>query len=360
MKWGKGIVTPATYGGDHVKKVLMQQMVERAKKIPKRVVYPESMEPRMLQAARKALDMGIARPILIGDEAELKKAAEQAGVSLVGVAMVNIQDEERQAGMASEYLTETGLLPEKTIKRYLHIPLYFGAMMVRQGDADAMVAGLVHTTEDVVLASQLIIGLQPGIEIPSSLCVLEIPGYEGSEGNAIVFSDCGVCPDPSAKELADIAITTAGTVRAILQWEPRIAMLSYSTKGSASPEQSAVAKVLNALAQVKERAPELCIDGELQLDAAIVPEVAAKKCGNDNPLGGKANILIFPNLSAGNVAYKAVQRFAKANAYGSYLQGFNKTVSDLSRGSSVDDILGVTTMAVLQAQYFAGEGLKKQ
>jgi phosphate acetyltransferase len=221
-------------------------------------------------------------------------------------------------------------------------------MMVKLGEADCMVAGLSHTTGEVIMASEMIIGLQEGISTVSSTGILSIPGYEGSEGSLLGIADCAVCPAPDAKELADIAISTADTLRSLLGWEPRVALLSFSTKGSATHER--VDTVLKALEMVRERRPVMLIDGELQLDSAIVPEVAARKLKEGSPVAGKANILIFPNLDAGNIGVKLVQRFAKAVAYGPLLQGFARPVSDLSRGAPVDEIVGATTMVAVRAQ----------
>jgi phosphate acetyltransferase len=219
---------------------------------------------------------------------------------------------------------------------------------VKLDEADCMVAGLSHTTGEVIMASEMIIGLQEGISTVSSTGILSIPGYEGPEGRLLGIADCAVCPAPDAKELADIAISTADTLNSLLGWEPRVALLSFSTKGSATHER--VDTVLKALEMVHERRPELLIDGELQLDSAIVPEVAARKVKEGSPVAGKANILIFPNLDAGNIGVKLVQRFAKAVAYGPLLQGFAKPVSDLSRGAPVDEIVGAITMVAVRAQ----------
>lgn len=198
------------------------------------------------------------------------------------------------------------------------------------------------------MASEMIIGLQEGISTVSSTGILLIPGYEGPEGNLLGIADCAVCPAPDSKELADIAISTADTLHSLMGWEPRVALLSFSTKGSASHDR--VATVLKALEMVRERRPDLLIDGELQLDSAIVPEVAAKKVRGDSPVAGRANILIFPDLNAGNIGVKLVQRFAKGVAYGPLLQGFAKPVSDLSRGAPVEEIVGAVTMVAVRAQ----------
>jgi phosphate acetyltransferase len=230
----------------------------------------------------------------------------------------------------------------------LRDPLHFASMMVKLDEADCMVAGLSHTTGEVIMASEMIIGLQEGISTVSSTGILSIPGYEGPEGSLLGIADCAVCPAPDSKELADIAISTADTLHRLLGWEPRVALLSFSTKGSATHER--VDTVLKALELVRERRPDLLIDGELQLDSAIVPEVAVRKVKGGSPVAGKANILIFPDLDAGNIGVKLVQQFAKAVAYGPLLQGFARPVSDLSRGAPVEEIVGATTMVAVRAQ----------
>ena len=220
--------------------------------------------------------------------------------------------------------------------------------MVRVGDADAMVAGIAQATQHVIVASELIIGMQEGVSTPSSFFLMDIPGYAGEEGSLLIFADAAVNPDPTPEQLADIAIASARSARELLGCAPRVAMLSFSTKGSAIHPH--VDRVVKAVELTREREPKLLIDGELQADAAIVPDVARRKVKEPSHVAGKANVLIFPDLDAGNIAYKLVQRLANAAAYGPVLQGFAKPVSDLSRGSSVEDIVGATTMAVLQAQ----------
>jgi phosphate acetyltransferase len=262
--------------------------------------------------------------------------------------VINLSDEAVLAGLIEDC---HALLPEISVKgaeRKFRHSLNVGSFLVRAGRADAMVAGLAHATQDVILASMSFIGMREGISTPSSIFLMRVPGFEGPEGEQIVFADCAVAVAPDAYELADIALTTAHTVRALLGWKPRIAMLSFSTKGSGEGES--VEKVLEALRIARERDPDLAIDGEFQLDSAIVPGVAARKVPEGSAVAGRANILIFPDLNAGNIAYKAVQRFAKADAFGAFLQGFAKTVSDLSRGASVTDIVGLATMASVHAQ----------
>lgn len=319
-------------------------MTERAKSTPMRVVFPEADEIKILAAAKTVYNDGIALPVLIGDGDSIRALANSEHIAMDGIEIMTQTDYDTDR--MREALSAYGLA--SMAKKYVRNPLYYGALLVREGKADAMVAGLRYDTAEVIMASQIVIGMAEGIQTPSSIFLMNIPRYEESEGSLLIFADGGVCVDPTAGQLADITITTADTAKRLLGWEPRIAMLSYSTKGSAAGPS--VEKMLAAMNMVKERQPSLKIDGEFQLDAAIVPSIAAKKVKEDSPVAGKANILIFPDLNAGNICYKAVQRLAGADAYGPFLQGFAKTVSDLSRGSTVEDIIGVTTMAVVAAQ----------
>lgn len=327
---------------------IMEQLQIKAKANPKRVVLPEADEAKILHAARQACDIGVAYPILIGRSETVSALAGSIGVSLDGITVVDHTNQEKVEQFVAEYTKINPDLPASALKRMLKDPLNFAAMTVRLGESDCMVAGLSHTTEEVIMASEMIIGLQEGISTVSSMGIASIPGYEGPEGNLLAIADCAVCPAPEPNELADIAMTTADTVRSLMGWEPRIALLSFSTKGSASHEL--IDKVLKALEMVHKRRPDLLIDGELQLDSAIIPEVAAKKVPGDSPVAGRANILIFPDLNAGNIGVKLIQRFANAFAYGPMLQGFAKPVSDLSRVAPVEEIVGAITMVVVRAQ----------
>jgi len=327
---------------------VMEQLRLKARANPQRVVFPEAGEEKILRAVRQVRDMGIAYPILVGERKAISVLAGNVGISLDGITVIDHTDAGKVEQFASGYAKINPEFPASAVRRLLKDPLYFAAMMVKLDEADCMVAGLSHTTGEVIMASEMIIGLQDGISTVSSTGILSIPGYEGPEGNLLGIADCAVCPAPDSKELADIAISTADTLNRLLGWEPRVALLSFSTKGSATHER--VDTVLKALEMVRERRPELLIDGELQLDSAIVPEVAARKVKGASPVAGKANILIFPDLNAGNIGVKLVQRFAKAVAYGPLLQGFAKPVSDLSRGAPVEEILGATTMVAVRAQ----------
>jgi phosphate acetyltransferase len=324
------------------------QLQLKARANPQRVVFPEANEEKILRAARQVRDMGIAYPILVGEPKAVSVLAGSIGVSLDGITVIDHTDAGKVEQFAGEYSRINPDFPASAVKRMLKAPLYFAAMMVKLDEADCMVAGLTHTTGEVIMASEMIIGLEEGISTVSSTGILSIPGYDGPEGSLLGIADCAVCPAPDSKELADIALSTANTLHSLLGWEPRVALLSFSTKGSATHER--VETVLKALEIVRERKPELLIDGELQLDSAIVPEVAARKVKGGSPVAGKANILIFPDLNAGNIGVKLVQRFAKAVAYGPLLQGFAKPVSDLSRAAPVEEIVGTTTMVAVRAQ----------
>lgn len=321
---------------------LIQELQKQVKKNPPSIVFPEAHEDKILQAVRKARDMFIAYPILLGKKEVVTAQADRLRVSLEGIEIVDLGDQGRINAYTEAFLKEDTTLSEKAVKRKLRAPLNYAAMMVRMGDADAMMAGLTYTTGEVLLAAQTFIGMQEGINTVSSLGILNVPGLQGPEGNLLVIGDCAVCPNPNAEELADIAISSADTVSSLLGWEPRVAMLSFSTKGSG--EHEIVEKVVKAVNIAKEHRPDLRIDGEFQLDAAIIPEVAAKKVREPSEVAGKANILIFPDLNAGNIGVKLVQRLANGSVYGPVLQGFAKPVSDLSRGAPLDEILGGITI----------------
>lgn len=325
-----------------------EKMKGLAKDAHKHLVLPEGLEPRTVRAARIIADEGIAASVtLIGNEAEVRANAEKLGVSLEGIEVCDPEKSNKLAEFAKEYyeLRKHKGMTEEQAAIDIKDKLRWGSMLVHLGYADAMVAGAESTTADVLRAALTIIKTKPGIKSASSCFVMATDKAQYGTNGSLIFSDCATIPNPTAEQLAEIAEEAANSCRVFLNAEPVVAMLSYSTKGSAKGEL--IDKVKNALELVKAKCPELKVDGELQLDASIEPSVAALKAkGSD--VAGKANVLVFPDLQAGNIGYKLVQRFAGAEAYGPILQGFAKPVSDLSRGCSDEDI--VVTAAITLAQ----------
>ncbi len=326
---------------------IIKNLIKRARKNPKRIVMPEGEDERIIRAAKVVYDEGIAIPILLGDERKIYNCASVLNIKLDGISIINPSESSELSNYCKKYSKKRGL-PELAVKRILVKPCYFGAMMVSNGDADGMVAGVKTATEDVVMAANMLIGNSKGIKTPSSFFLMETPHFSGGERGFLIFADAAGNPNPTSEELADIAITTARSAKTLFEWKPRIAMLSFSTKGSAN--HPLIDKVLTALDIVKKREPSIDIDGELQADSALIPEVAVKKISEPSPVAGKANILIFPDLNAGNISYKLVQRIGEAKAYGPILQGYAKPISDLSRGATLDDIIGAIVMVSIQAQ----------
>lgn len=325
-----------------------ERMKAKARELKGNLVLPEGTEPRTVEASRRLLDEKLVGSVtLIGTPSEVQSVAKSKGVDLSGVNIIDPSSSEDWEDYVSTYVElrkHKGMTPEQAAEE-LADPLKFGAMMVRKGVADAMVAGADNATANVLRAAIMIVGTAEGTKYASSCFVMQVPDKKWGSDGSMIFSDCATIPDPNPEQLAEIAIAAAKSCRDFLQVEPIVAMLSFSTKGSA--EHPDVDKVTEALKIVKERNPDLAVDGELQADAALVPSVGEKKAPGSS-VAGKANVLIFPDLGAGNIGYKLVQRLANAEAFGPFLQGFAKPVSDLSRGCSVDDI--VTTSAVTLCQ----------
>lgn len=328
---------------------LIETLIEKAKQNPKRVALPECEADKTLLAARRVLDDGIGTPVLVNDPAVIRETAERVGVSLEGMEIVDITDEAARDAVIARYMQYPKLmLSEKGCKRKMKNPMYYAMIMEAAGDVDCTFCGHVNTTGDVLIAAQQTIGMQDGVDVPSIFALTEIPGFEGPEGNRIALADCGLNAEPAPDELASIAIATCDNIKALMGWEPRCAFLSFSTLGSGTA--SSVDKINEAIRIAQERRPDLAIDGEFQLDAAIIPAVAEKKIKRESKVAGKANILIFPELNAANIGIKMIQIFGKGKGYGHTLSGFYKPVADSSRGSSVEEIVGDIAMVVIAAQ----------
>lgn len=320
---------------------LIDQLASKIKDASMKIVFPEGEEIKIIQAAKLIREKNIASPILLGSVERITLLAAQNGVDISNLSIIDPSTAQQLEGWIDIYCQER-TFPKKAARKILQENLGFGAMMVKTGNADAVIAGISHPTDQVIMFNQLIIGMMEGISIPSSFMLFDIPGYQGEEGSLLVIADPAINPEPTSEELADIAISTAKSVRAILDWEPRVAMLSFSTHGSAA--HPLADKVVKAVEIIHEREPLILVDGEMQLDAAIVPEVAKRKVKTDSKVAGRANVLIFPDLNSANIGCKLIQRLANAQAYGTILQGFALPVSDLSRGATVEDIFGVATI----------------
>ena len=328
---------------------IIERVKEKARSSRMRIVLPEGSEPRTIQAAAQVCRDDLASPILIGDPVQIEAAAKETGTDLTGIELIDPASSPKTSQYAQflfELRKNKGLSEEAALA-LAKDPMYFGILMVKCGDADGLVSGAVHTTGDMLRPALQIIKTAPGMKVVSSSFLIQCQNRALGEDGLLVYADCVVVPCPTAEELAHIAVSAAETARKLCGFEePRVAMLSFSTKGSAKHEL--VDKVKKAVEIAHELAPNLMLDGEMQPDAALVPEIGASKAPG-SPVAGRANVLIFPDLQAGNICYKITQRVAGAEAF-AVLQGLAKPCNDLSRGCSVEDIVNTIAMTAVQAQ----------
>lgn len=329
----------------------IDEIKERAKTNIKTIVLPEAEDIRVLEATQKILNEGFAKVILVGNEENIFKKAKENNINIDEAKIVNPSNSEKfdeYVNLLVELRKNKGMTVEEA-KKLVVDPVYYGMLMVKNNEADGLVSGAAHSTADTLRPALQILKTAEGTKLVSAFFVMVVPNCQYGEDGTFVFADCGLNPNPGVDDLEAIAVSSAKSFEQLVKKQAKIAMLSYSTYGSAKSELTE--KMVNATKQIKENHPELSVDGELQLDAAIVPEIAKSKApGSD--VAGQANVLVFPDLNAGNIGYKLTQRLGKAEAYGPLCQGIARPVNDLSRGCSSDDIVGVVAITAVQAQQY--------
>ena len=327
----------------------IENIKQRAKQDIKTIILPEAEDKRVLEAASKVIKEGFAKVILIGDKEQVENDIKENNIDLTGVEIIDIKTSTRKQEYAQKLfeLRQAKGMTEEEATKLIEEPIYYGMMMLKLGEADGLVSGAAHSTSNTLRPALQILKTAPNTKLVSAFFVMCVPDCEYGEHGIFVYGDSGLVENPNSDELSEIAISSAKSFKNLVGAEPKVAMLSYSTYGSAKSELTE--KVIEATKLVKEKNPDLIVDGELQVDAAIIPEVSKSKAPG-SIVEGNANVLIFPDLNAGNIGYKLTQRLAKAEAYGPLCQGIAKPVNDLSRGCSADDIAGVVAITAVQAQ----------
>ncbi len=327
----------------------IESIKQRAKQDIKTIILPEAEDKRVLEAASKVIAQGFAKVILLGNKAQIENNSKENNIDLTGVEIIDIPSSIKKQEYAQKLfeLRQAKGMTQDEASKLIEEPIYYGMMMLKLGEADGLVSGAAHSTSNTLRPALQILKTAPNTKLVSAFFVMCVPNCEYGEHGTFIYGDSGLVENPNADELSEIAISSAKSFENLVGSEPKVAMLSYSTYGSAKSELTE--KVIEATKLVKEKNPDLLVDGELQVDAAIIPEVSKSKAPG-SPLEGNANVLIFPDLNAGNIGYKLTQRLAKAEAYGPLCQGIAKPVNDLSRGCSADDIVGVVAITAVQAQ----------